>query len=204
MHVTRADTSSRFTAAVTIGLVHALAIYAIAGWSPGFERASSTPLLVQFISQVESRPLPPPPRVNIVVPAVKLTMPQVQVPEIALAPTASDRAITVATVPLPSPPVTSTAAPKLISQVEYVREPEPHYPTVSRRLREQGLVVLKVEIDERGTACNIEIESSSGYTRLDAAAREAVSRALFRPYVEDGAPRRALVLIPIEFSLARA
>jgi protein TonB len=64
--------------------------------------------------------------------------------------------------------------------------------------------MLRVLIDERGNACSIEIESSSGHARLDHAAREAVSRAAFRPYVEDGSPRRALVLIPIEFSLNRS
>jgi periplasmic protein TonB len=96
------------------------------------------------------------------------------------------------------------SAPKLISTVEYLREPVPRYPPQSRKLREQGLVMLKVLIDERGNACEIEIESSSGHARLDHAAREAVSRAAFRPYVEDGSPRRALVLIPIEFSLNRS
>jgi protein TonB len=70
-------------------------------------------------------------------------------------------------------------------------------------LREQGLVVLRVVIDERGEASSIEIETSSGHARLDDAARDAVLRAAFRPYVEDGEPRRALVLIPIEFALNR-
>jgi protein TonB len=87
--------------------------------------------------------------------------------------------------------------------VEYLREPTPRYPSQSRRLREEGVVVLRVVIDERGQACEIAVESSSGYERLDRAAREAVASAAFRPYVEDGAPRRAQVLIPIEFFLSR-
>ena len=69
---------------------------------------------------------------------------------------------------------------------------------------EQGMVVLRVLIDEQGVACSIEIETSSGSARLDHAAREAVERAAFRPYIEDGSPRRAFVLIPIEFSLNRS
>ena len=96
---------------------------------------------------------------------------------------------------------TRADAPRLISTVEYIREPVPRYPPQSRRLKEQGLVVLRVLIDEKGQACDIEIESSSGHVRLDHAAKAAVAQAMFRPYVEDGAPRRALVLIPIEFSL---
>src|SRR5690606_14120759 len=110
---------------------------------------------------------------------------------------APQMAATVASTPEPS-------APKLITSVEYVREPVPRYPPQSRKLREQGLVMLRVLIDEKGAACSIEIESSSGYARLDRAAREAVARATFRPYVEDGEPRRAVVLIPIEFYLNRS
>jgi protein TonB len=101
--------------------------------------------------------------------------------------------------PPPSPQVSSAA--KLVASVEYLREPVPRYPPQSRKLREQGLVVLRVLIDERGTACDVAIESSSGHERLDRAAREAIARAEFRPYVEDGIARRAMVLIPIEFSL---
>jgi protein TonB len=203
MLVRLAASQPRITAAAAIALAHALVIYAIATWSPQMERSLTTPLRVQFISTAESKPQPPPPRVDIVMPHVAATLPQLAITEIPVA-EPSDRAITVAVSPAPAPPVVSNAASKLISQVEYVQQPVPRYPPQSRRLREQGLVVLRVEIDELGTAANIQIESSSGYTRLDAAAREAVSRALFRPYVEDGAPRRALVLIPIEFSLARA
>jgi protein TonB len=132
-------------------------------------------------------------------------MPRVPLIDFPVAPP-SERAISVA------PQIVSPArvnqeersSPKLISIVEYLREPSPRYPSQSRRLREQGMVVLRVLIDEQGKACDITVETSSGYERLDHAAREAVARAAFRPYVEDGRPRRALVLIPIEFSLNRA
>jgi protein TonB len=118
---------------------------------------------------------------------------------------AQSTAITIPVHVAVSPPANDGRhAPKLISSVEYVREPAPRYPPVSRRLHEEGLVMLRVLIDERGVACSIEIESSSGFARLDHAAREAVARAAFRPYVEDGEPRRALVLIPIEFYLNRS
>jgi protein TonB len=202
--VLAAEARSRFVAAIAIVAAHGLALYAVAAWSPRIERATGTPLVVQFLSQPESRPRMAPARVNIVAPDIAVARPQLQIPEIpVVAQETSERAISVQVSPAPEAPPASEAAPKLISQVEYVHEPEPRYPAQSRRLREQGLVVLRVEIDERGLACNIQIESSSGHARLDEAAREAVSRALFRPYVEGGTPRRALVLIPIEFSLAR-
>ena len=46
----------------------------------------------------------------------------------------------------------------------------------------------------------VDVEQSSGFARLDAAARAAVERALFKPYVENGVPRMALAMIPIEFT----
>jgi protein TonB len=117
--------------------------------------------------------------------------------------TMSERAIIAPQRIAPTTPAEDRSAPRLVSTVEYLREPAPRYPPQSRRLGEQGIVVLRVVINERGEACDIAIESSSGYARLDRAAREAVASAAFRPYLEDGAPRRAQVLIPIEFFLNR-
>ena len=63
----------------------------------------------------------------------------------------SEHAITAPVqVPLVAQASSSDAsAPRLISTVEYLRQPVPRYPPQSRKLREQGLVVLRVLIDER-------------------------------------------------------
>lgn len=170
---------------------------------PVVSRVSAEPISARFIEAhtVETRWMPPPVTLpNFQVELEVPTIPQIELPNDA---PVSARQITARVQPAPvSPPRPQQAAgPKLISTVEYVREPIPRYPPQSRRLREEGLVILRVLIDEQGQACNIEIETSSGYARLDHAAKEAVTRAAFRPYLEDGEPRRALVLIPIEFSL---
>lgn len=162
------------------------------------------PVVVRFVSSPAMQPRWQPPQVKVVAPNVVTPMPDAPLIESPVMP-ASERAITV---PVQTQVAAQTAeedrgVPKLIPAIEYLREPVPRYPPQSRKLREQGLVVLRVIVDERGAACSIEIESSSGHARLDHAAREAVSRAAFRPYVEAGSPRRALVLIPIEFSLSR-
>lgn len=101
-------------------------------------------------------------------------------------------------------PVESTNvddSPRRVSLVEYLRPPAPRYPHESRKRKSQGIVVLRVLIDADGAPAAIDIERSSGDARLDEAAREAVSRALFKPYREDGVARRVLVSVPIEFSL---
>lgn len=198
-----AGQSQRLIAATLIVAVHAVGLYALTTVGPQRKQVTArAPVIARIISSSEpQRPKFQPPAIKPVPVTVTAAMPELAFIEIPIA-TPSPNAISVAvrSVP-PSSTSEDRSAPKLISTVEYLREPSPRYPPQSRRLREQGLVVLRVVIDERGTACQIEIESSSGYARLDHAARDAVQRAAFRPYVEDGAPRRALVLIPIEFSL---
>jgi len=88
-----------------------------------------------------------------------------------------------------------------MSEVAYLVQPAPHYPPESRRIREQGLVMLRVLIDESGHAKAVEIYKSSGHPRLDEAARAAVARAIFKPYVDGGIARSAAAIVPVEFSL---
>jgi protein TonB len=88
-----------------------------------------------------------------------------------------------------------------MSEVAYLVQPEPHYPPESRRIHEHGLVVLRVIIDESGHAKEVEIYRSSGHPRLDEAARSAVARAVFKPYMDGGVGRASAAIVPIEFSL---
>jgi protein TonB len=74
------------------------------------------------------------------------------------------------------------------------------YPSESSRRHERGTVVLRVLVDALGRPAQIQLERSSGYARLDAAARDAVQKALFRPYEVNGVAQPAQVLIPIEFT----
>lgn len=199
-----AGQAQRVVAGGLIVAVHAIGFYALTTVGPQLKRiAVNAPIVATIISSPEAQAERPPPAIE---PKVAMAeMPEMPFIEIPIT-TASPNAITVQVrnTPVPAPaPREDRSVPKLVAAVEYLREPSPRYPPQSRRLREEGLVVLRVLIDERGAACEIEIESSSGYVRLDHAAREAVERAAFRPYLEDGAPRRALVLIPIEFSLNR-
>jgi len=194
---------------IVFGVIVAIHALAIAGLAQLHPRLDSTlnpaPLAVRLISEPQEREQVKPIEVKTISPSITVDRPELPLIELPPIAEPSERAITIP-VRTTTPVVASEdrSAPRLISTVEYLREPIPRYPPQSRKLREQGLVMLRVMIDEKGNACSIEIESSSGSTRLDHAAREAVSRAAFKPYVEDGLPRRAMVLIPIEFSLNRS
>lgn len=78
------------------------------------------------------------------------------------------------------------------------------YPPASIRAREQGKVLLRVLVDAQGRVERIEIARSSGYPKLDAAAREAVRRARFKPVLLSGKASAAWGLVPMEFRLDQA
>ncbi|MCX8004868.1 MAG: TonB family protein [Burkholderiaceae bacterium] len=98
-------------------------------------------------------------------------------------------------------PVRPAAPPVVIEHVAYAHFVPPQYPAVSRRLGEQGLVVLRVLIDEEGRPVAVDVHQSSGFARLDQAAAEAIRRARFRPHREGDRPRAAIALVPVRFEL---
>lgn len=144
----------------------------------------------------------PPPRV--VVPPT----PIVQVP-VENTITASPPAAPVASeappapVVVAAPPAPPAPGPKTItSGVEYIQAPQPVYPTMSKRMGEQGKVVLLILVNEKGMPDQVKVQSSSGSSRLDEAGRQAAMRAVFKPHVEDGHPVSVYVIVPLTFQLA--
>lgn len=91
--------------------------------------------------------------------------------------------------------------PVTVTGVEYLAPPKPDYPIASKRAGEQGKVTLRLLIDEKGHAERVEVQQSSGYPRLDEAARAAVLRAAFKPHLEDGRAVPVYVMVPISFNL---
>ena len=83
----------------------------------------------------------------------------------------------------------------------YLNNPPPDYPTVSRRLGEEGTVIIRALIEEDGHASIVQVEKSSGYLRLDRAAEEAVKKWKFEPGKKNGIPVAMWHLIPIKFEL---
>ncbi|MBC7489637.1 MAG: energy transducer TonB [Glaciimonas sp.] len=98
---------------------------------------------------------------------------------------------------------TAPATPHTISfGVEYIRPPSPEYPAAAKRMGEEGKVVMRVLVNEKGRAERVELQKSSGSTRLDEAAKQAILRALFKPHMEDGKPMQVYAIVPINFQLS--
>ncbi len=83
----------------------------------------------------------------------------------------------------------------------YLNNPAPNYPSLSRRLGEQGRVLLRVQVMEDGTAGSVELQTGSGSTRLDQAALEAVKKWRFIPAKRGEQPISASVVVPLRFSI---
>ena len=64
-----------------------------------------------------------------------------------------------------------------------IHSPKPHYPLASRRLREQGLVVVKLCVNEQGIVGEAGLSKSSGFQNLDQSALKALSQWRFNPIV---------------------
>jgi protein TonB len=81
----------------------------------------------------------------------------------------------------------------------YLHRPNPVYPTLSKRLREEGTVLLRVNLDAQGIVLDISIEKSSSFQRLDQAAHEAVKQWRFIPAKRGQEAMPSSALVPIEF-----
>ena len=138
---------------------------------------------------VAERPVPSP---QPVVEAPEPTPEPESVPEVSLPP-----ARIAAEAPKPAPPSPSPPRP-----ADYLNNPKPPYPALSRRLGEEGVVRLNILVNPDGSVARLELAKSSGYARLDQSAMSTVQSSWkFEPARQDGSPVAAWVIVPIQFTL---
>ena len=164
-------------------------------------------------------PPPPPPEPHPVKPQTVTAAPQpvaiadptpapnapvgiVEPPKAALPPVAAPVA------PAPPAPVTAPAAPPAPPRIElpssdadYLQNPKPPYPPMSKRLNEQGTVVMRVLIGADGQPQKAEIRKSSGFERLDRSAAETVMKWRYVPGKRAGVAEAMWFNVPINFVL---
>jgi protein TonB len=170
--------------------------------------AQSVPLLVQILPE---RPAEKPP-----IPSRTLPLPVLREPDIKLPsppPIENLYMVRVEEKPAPAPitppaQVSVSPAPALAPAVEpprfdmaYLNNPAPSYPVFAKRAREQGVVLLRVQVDADGGVEEIRIHKSSGSQRLDDAALAAVKRWRFVPARSGDRAVAGIALVPIHFQL---
>ena len=181
------------------------------------------PVLVEFmqsqptpktIEQPVAKPIPVPPRPQPVAAPAPSPQPQPS-PSKVSAPTEVAPAAPVAPVsapptppappappPTPAPVVTAPSRTDVSIPASYsASNQKPIYPNMSKRLGEQGTVVLRVLVKADGNAGEVEVKSSSSYPRLDQAAIDAVKTWRFNPAKIDGKAIDEWYQVPIPFKL---
>jgi periplasmic protein TonB len=100
----------------------------------------------------------------------------------------------------PAPP----APPKITqpsTDADYLNNARPQYPPLSKRLNEQGKVVVRALIGTDGTASQASIKTSSGFDRLDQAALATVLKWRYVPGKRGGVPEAMWFDVPVNWVL---
>ncbi len=90
---------------------------------------------------------------------------------------------------------------KVQANPNYFQNPPPEYPELAKQMRQEGLVMLAVDVDREGIPIKVEIKKSSGYRLLDQAAVKAVSHWKFEPGSIGNITVESAVTVPIRFRL---
>jgi len=99
--------------------------------------------------------------------------------------------------------VHSVSSVRVKANPDYFQNSPPEYPKFAQQMRQEGLVLLSVDVDRAGDTVNVEIIQSSGYRLLDQAALMAVRHWRFQPGSIGNVPVESTVTVPIRFRLEK-
>ena len=211
------------TSLTTLGLVvlaHVGALFALQSMGVMTAPVPPVPLMVDLIeNQVEApkAPVLKPPK-PVITPKQKpvvapVPVPRMETPVLATESNQPAPAFEVAKVekapPAPITPTVAAVAPSAPPvqpsaprfDADYLNNPSPEYPPLSKNAREEGKVFLNVFVEPTGVPSKIEVRKSSGFERLDKSAERAVRRWKFVPAKLGGEAVAAWVVVPVNFSL---
>ncbi len=149
---------------------------------------------------VVSKEVAPPPKLVVPKPVVKLIKPSVKKEPVIVQPQPVSEAVTDNNKPAVIMPTQATQ-PIVQAQADYLNNPKPNYPRISKRMSEQGEVRLKVQISADGNVLNIALAKSSGFERLDEAAILSVKTWKFKPAKQGDTAITSWVEVPVKFIL---
>jgi len=210
------NSSRRLIGLAVVVVFHAVMGYALVnGLARKIVEVVTQPLETKIIEEIkpppQEKPPPPPPPRLAAPPPPYIPPPEVQVQVPQSVQTTAITAVTSArpTEPVAAPgqrfapaPVAVQRAPVRTAPVVDARACEkPEYPPAALRAQESGIVLLAFLIDVDGSALESRIERSTGFRRLDEAARKALSLCKFKPATTDGKAERAWAKIEYEWKI---
>jgi periplasmic protein TonB len=207
----RSPAAPRLVGIGFVVLLHVVLIYAlVTGLAHRAIQVVETPIETRILAEAKpqtAQPPPPPPLQLTPPPTAIVPPPEIQI-ETPAPPPPRRTAITLprpvkpppvaAPAPAPAPMPTPAPAPvpaaepvRVMPRLDAGRSQQPAYPDASRRLGEQGSVVLQVLIGTDGRVVDAKVLQSSGYERLDQAAIDGVKNDYrFSPGTVDGKPQQ--------------
>lgn len=191
--------------------LHGIAIWAVLRPSPAILNMAtlSDDAVIQGALIQPAPPAPTPTPTPAPAPVTTDPVPARPAPAPALNPdpasNATARTVAATSPPLPADRTTAIASaipvvPPRLDATQY-HNPAPPYPDRSRRLREEGTVVLDLWILPDGRVGDVQVADSSGHARLDAAAREAVRHWRYTAARQGGQAIAWRYRQPVVFSL---
>ena len=190
----------RWVTLCAVVVLHALLLWAIqSGLAQRFVKVVKGPVQAMLLEEVQPVLPPPPPPPPVKPPPAAVPPPPTYVPPVVVPvnaqppanaiaavsnkpqPEAVPSAVPVAVVAQPPAPLVRTAAVIAAANCE-----KPEYPSASRRFEEEGTVTLKFLVGTDGKVKESALEKSSGFKRLDDAARLGLAKCLFKPGTENG------------------
>ncbi len=198
-----------FTMVVLLHLV--VAYILMTGLAHQIVEVVRAPIETKIIEEVKKEPEadkpPPPPPKLAPPPPPYIPPPEINIAQLPVAgPSNAITSVTTAK-PVAAPPPAPTPAPARASVrtapvIDAARSCEkPEYPAASKRLEEEGTVVVRFLIDVDGRVIESKVENSSGYDRLDHAARNALGKCKFKPGTVDGKPEQGWASIKYTWRL---
>ncbi len=183
---TRPDPRRRLMGLGFVVVLHVTVMYLLViGLARRSIEVMPAPIQTKIVEEIRTQELqlpPPPPPPTIEIPPAAFVPPPEVLVQSPPPPSSAIKAVT----PEQRPDI--RRVPKRTSPVINARRncPEPEYPALSLRLGERGTVMLAFLIGVDGRVKESKIQESSGYPRLDEAARRALSRCRFIPGTVDG------------------
>lgn len=200
--------SRRMMVLVGIILFHILLIWGLkSGLAQSIIETMAPPIVTEIIEETVEEEAPPPP------PPPKMELPPVEVPppvvDISVPVESNTTALSnVTDKPLPPapPPVVRAAPPAVVVAPKLnPRSQQPasddYYPPTSKRLGEQGNVVVKSCIGANGRVQDVTVQESSGVERLDEAAVKYGRALRYVAGTSDGKPVDACFAFRVKFEL---
>ena len=196
-YASRQRTPRKHIVGLTVVVVlHGLLFWAInSGLARKFVKVIKGPVEAVLLEETKPDipPPPPPPPPKNLPPPPPAYVPPVEVAVAAPTPVNAIAAVSNTPQPVapPSPMPVVAAAPVVTAAVISASSCEkPEYPSASKRLEEEGTVTLKFLVGADGEVIESAVEKSSGFRRLDEAARAGLSKCQFKPGTVDGKPQQ--------------